>query len=63
MEFPEKHEALQEVKVHKEQWYQVPLPKDYLHITFEKDINDINKRTLIINYENQKWGDYFENIK
>lgn len=39
------------------------LPKDYLHITFEKDLTDENKRILKINFKNNRWGDYFENIK
>lgn len=39
------------------------LPKDYLHITFNKDENDENIRILNIDFNSEKWRDYFENIK
>lgn len=39
------------------------LPKDYLHITFSRDINDENIRILNIDTTLKKWEDYFENIK
>lgn len=39
------------------------LPKDYLHITFDKDENDENIRILNIEFNSHKWRDYFENIK
>lgn len=39
------------------------LPKDYLHITFNKDENGENIRILNIDFNSEKWRDYFENIK
>ena len=39
------------------------LPKDYLHITFDKDTSNENVRILNIDYKSDKWRDYFENIK
>ena len=39
------------------------LPKQYVHITFEKDDFDENVRILNIDTTIQKWEDYFENIK
>lgn len=39
------------------------LPKDYLHITFEKDFSDENIRILTLTTNIKKWEDYFENIK
>lgn len=39
------------------------LPKDYVHITFCKDDKNENIRILKIDTNQQKWEDYFENIK
>lgn len=39
------------------------LPKQYLHISFEKDENDENIRILNIDTFGNRWEDYFENIK
>ena len=39
------------------------LPKEYLHISFEKDENNENIRILNINTFGNRWEDYFENIK
>ena len=39
------------------------LPKDYLHITFSRDLKDENIRILNIETNIQKWRGYFENIK
>ncbi len=39
------------------------LPKDYLHITFSKDISNETIRVLNIDTNLKKWEDYFENIK
>lgn len=39
------------------------LPKEYLHITFSKDMTDENIRILNIDTTLKKWEDYFENIK
>lgn len=39
------------------------LPKDYLHITFSKDICNETVRILNIDTNLKKWEDYFENIK
>lgn len=39
------------------------LPKDYLHITFSKDITDETVRILDIDTTLKRWEDYFENIK
>ena len=39
------------------------LPKDHLHITFDKDETDENIRILNIEFTSNKWRDYFENIK
>lgn len=39
------------------------LPKEYVHITFEKDNVDENVRILNIDTTIQNWEDYFENIK
>ena len=39
------------------------LPKDYLHITFSKDITDETDRSLDIDTTLKRWEDYFENIK
>lgn len=39
------------------------LPKDYLHITFDKDETNENIRILNIEFTSNKWRDYFENIK
>lgn len=39
------------------------LPKEYLHITFSKDMTDENVRILNIDTTVKKWEDYFENIK
>lgn len=39
------------------------LPREYLHITFSKDITDENIRILNIDTTLKKWEDYFENIK
>lgn len=39
------------------------LPKEYLHISFEKDENDENIRILNIDTFGSRWEDCFENIK
>lgn len=39
------------------------LPKNYLHITFKKDLQEETIRILTINTNIKKWEDYFENIK
>ncbi len=39
------------------------LPKNLLHITFEKDFSDEKARILTISTNIKKWEDYFENIK
>ena len=39
------------------------LPKDYVHITFSRDIKNENTRILDINTNINRWEDYFENIK
>ena len=39
------------------------LPKDFVHITFNKIENDENIRILNIDTNQKKWEDYFENIK
>ncbi len=39
------------------------LPKDYLHITFSKDMTDETIRILNIDTTLKRWEDYFENIK
>lgn len=39
------------------------LPKEYLHISFEKDENDENIRILNIDTFGDRWENYFENIK
>lgn len=39
------------------------LPKDYLHITFSRNNNDENLRTLSIDTNLKKWVNYFENFK
>ncbi len=39
------------------------LPKDFIHITFNKIESDENVRILKIDTNQKKWEDYFENIK
>ena len=39
------------------------LPKEYLHITFEKDNENESIRILNIDTFGNRWEDYFENIK
>ena len=39
------------------------LPKNYLHITFSRNNNDENLRTLSIDTNLKKWVNYFENFK
>jgi len=39
------------------------LPKEYLHISFEKDEKNENIRILNIDTFGDRWEDYFENIK
>lgn len=39
------------------------LPKDYLHIVFEKDSSDENFRKINVYYTCDRWRDYFENFK
>ena len=39
------------------------LPKKYIHITFERNLDDENKRILNIETLDNRWEDYFENIK
>lgn len=39
------------------------LPKEFIHITFEKDGENENIRILNIDTNLSKWEDYFENIK
>lgn len=39
------------------------LPKEYLHITFEKNNDNENIRILNIDAFGSRWEDYFENIK
>ncbi len=39
------------------------LPKNYLHITFQKDDNDQNIRILKVDTTLKRWEDYFENFK
>ncbi len=39
------------------------LPKDYVHITFFRDVKNENTRILNIDTNISRWEDYFENIK
>lgn len=39
------------------------LPEKYIHITFERDFENENKRILNIETFDSRWEDYFENFK
>jgi tRNA threonylcarbamoyladenosine biosynthesis protein TsaE len=39
------------------------LPKNYLHITFQKNNNNEDERILNVDYSSKRWGDYFENFE